>query len=347
MSQVINNLKTNLKLDGFEYALSAIDTHTVGEFTRIVIRGMPELIGKTMMDKKNYCKENYEHIRTALMSEPRGHKDMFGAILTDPVHEEADFGILFIDNDMYVNMCGHGTIGCATAAVEAGLVPVTEPYTEVVLDAPSGLIRAKVKVENSKAVEVTFTNVPAFLYKENMEMEIKGKKYVYDISFGGSFFAMVDAKQVGLDINKKTVNEFIDIGIELMRKINESQTMHHPTLPIKTVDVVEFYGEPHEDGSDLRNVVVFGNYQADRSPCGTGTSAKLAMMYARNQLKIGETIVNESFIDSKFKGKIIEETTVGEYKAVIPQITGSAYITGLATYLIDPADPHKYGFLID
>jgi len=340
------NLKANINLERFEEKLSVVDSHTVGEFARIVIGGMPELPGETMMDKKNYCKEHYDYIRTALILEPRGHKDMFGVILTDPVHEEADFGVLFIDNEMYVNMCGHGTIACATVAVEAGFVPVKEPYTEVVLDAPSGLIRTKVKVENGKAVEVSLTNVPSFLYKENMEVEIRGKKYIYDISFGGQFFAMVDAKQLGLDINEKTVNEFIDIGIEMMHKINEEHTMYHPELPIKTVDVVEFYGEPYDQGSDIRNVVVFGNYQADRSPCGTGTSAKLAMLHRQGKLAVGETIVNESFMGSKFKGTIKELTTMGEFPAVIPEITGSAYITGFGTYLIDPRDPLRYGFLI-
>lgn len=340
------DLKAKIDTGRFEQSLSVVDSHTLGEFARIVIGGMPELMGETMMEKKNYCKEHYDHIRTALMLEPRGHKDMFGAILTDPVHDEADFGVLFIDNEMYVNMCGHGTIACATVAVEAGFVPAVEPYTEVILDAPSGLIRTQVKVENGKAVEVTLTNVPSFLYKENMEIEIGGKKYQYDISFGGQFFAMVDAKQVGLDINEKTVNQFIDIGIEMMRKINEEHTMYHPSLPIKTVDVVEFYCEPHDADADLRNIVVFGNYQADRSPCGTGTSAKLAMLHARGELKVGETIVNESFMGSKFKGRIKELTTVGGHPAVIPQITGSAYITGVGTYLIDPLDPLKYGFLI-
>jgi len=339
-------LKANVDMNRFEHALSVIDTHTLGEFTRIVIGGMPELIGNTMMERKEYCKAHHDYIRTALMLEPRGHKDMFGAILTEPVHEEADFGVLFIDNEMYVNMCGHGTIGCATAAIEAGFVKAAEPYTEVVLDTPSGLIRTKVRVENGKAVEVSLTNVPSFLYKDNLEIEVGGKKYTYDISFGGQFFAMVDAVQVGLDINQKTVNEFINIGIEMMRKINEEHTMHHPVLPIKTVDVVEFYGAPHDKGSDIRNVVVFGNYQADRSPCGTGTSAKLAMLHARGELEVGRTIVNESFMGSKFKGVIKEETSIGEYTAIIPEITGSAYLTGIGTYLIDPQDPLKYGFLI-
>jgi proline racemase len=271
---------------------------------------------------------------------------MFGAILTEPVHEDADFGVLYIDNEMYVNMCGHGTIGCATAAVETGFVKMVEPYTEVVLDTPSGLIHTKVKVENGKAVEVTLQNVPSFLYKENMEITVGSKTYRYDISFGGQFFAMVDAAQTGMDINEKTAGEFIRIGIDMMRKINAEQVMHHPILPIKTVDVVEFYGKPHDIGSDLRNIVVFGNYQADRSPCGTGTSAKLAMLRARGQIDVGQVLVNESFMGSKFKGVVLTDTKIGDYDAVIPAITGSAYLTGIGTYLIDPMDPLKYGFLI-
>ncbi len=173
--------------DAFEASFHAIDTHTVGEFTRIIVSGFPELKGETMIERKNFLARNYDKYRRALMFEPRGHHDMFGALLTDPVHSEADFGVIFMDTGEYLNMCGHGTIGSVTAIIETGLVPAQEPYTEVVLDAPAGLIRTKAEVKNGKVMNVTLTNVPAFLYKENLTTVVDGKEIVYDINFVGSF----------------------------------------------------------------------------------------------------------------------------------------------------------------
>ena len=242
-------------------------------------------------------------------------------------------------------MCGHGTIGTATVAVETGLVPVTEPYTEVVLEAPAGIIRTKVKVENGKAVEVTLTNVPAFLYKDNLTVEVDGVTIPYCISFGGSFFALVDASKLGYNIGPAAVPALQKLGMKMLEKINQEVKVQHPTLDITTVDLVEFYGPtPNPENADMRNVVIFGEAQADRSPCGTGTSAKLATLYAWDEIKVGEEFRYESFTGSVFRGVIKEETTIADYKAVIPQITGSAYITGLGTYVIDPTDPLKYGF---
>lgn len=272
---------------------------------------------------------------------------MFGAIITEPISPEADLGVIFMDTGGYLNMCGHGTIGTATVAVETGLVPVTEPYTEVVLEAPAGIIRTKVKVENGKAVEVTLTNVPAFLYKDNLTVEIDGVTIPYCISFGGSFFALVDASKLGYNIGPSAVPALQKLGMKMLEKINQEVKVQHPTLDITTVDLVEFYGPtPNPEKADMRNVVIFGEAQADRSPCGTGTSAKLATLYAWDEIKVGEEFRYESFTGSVFRGVIKEETTISDYKAVIPQITGSAYITGLGTYVIDPTDPLKYGFSI-
>lgn len=336
-----------LNKERFEAAFTVVDSHTVGEFTRIVLSGFPELEGDTMMDRKNFLVNHCDDYRTALMLEPRGHHDMFGAIITEPVSPEADLGVIFMDTGGYLNMCGHGTIGTATVAVETGLVPVTEPYTEVVLEAPAGIIRTKVKVENGKAVEVTLTNVPAFLYKDNLTVEVDGVTIPYCISFGGSFFALVDASKLGYNIGPSAVPALQELGMKMLEKINKEVQVQHPTLDITTVDLVEFYGPtPNPENADMRNVVIFGEAQADRSPCGTGTSAKLATLYAWDEIKVGEEFRYESFTGSVFRGVIKEETTIADYKAVIPQITGSAYITGLGTYVIDPTDPLKYGFSI-
>ncbi|MCI9075658.1 MAG: proline racemase [Dorea sp.] len=342
------DLKANVNFDRFESQLQVVDAHTNGEFCRMVIGGFPEPEGSTMIEKKKWMEENYDQVRTALMFEPRGHHDMFGAFLCEPVDEEADLGVLFMDTGGYLNMCGHCTIGAVTVAVEAGLVESHEGENDVVLEAPAGIIRTTATVENGKVLGVTLTNVPAFVYKENLSLNIDGLDVPFTISFGGSFFALVDTTKIGVkEINSKEVPRLTDIGMKLLAKIAEEVPVQHPTLDITSVDLVEFYGPtPNPDKATMRNVVIFGEAQADRSPCGTGTSAKLATLHKWGELAVGEEFIYESFIGTTFKGVIKEETKVADYDAVIPMITGSAYLTGVATYLIDPLDPLKYGFVV-
>lgn len=341
-------LKANVNFDRFEAQLQVVDAHTNGEFCRMVIGGFPEPEGNTMIEKKKWMEENYDHVRTALMFEPRGHHDMFGAFLCEPVDKEADLGVLFMDTGGYLNMCGHCTIGAVTVAVEAGLVESHEGENDVVLEAPAGIIRTKAIVENGKVLGVTLTNVPAFVYKENLSLNIDGLDVPFTISFGGSFFALVDTTKIGVEeINSKTVPYLTSLGMKLLAKIAEEIPVQHPLLDITSVDLVEFYGPtPNPDKATMRNVVIFGEAQADRSPCGTGTSAKLATLHKWGELEVGEEFIYESFIGTTFKGVIKEETKVADYDAVIPMITGSAYLTGVATYLIDPLDPLKYGFVV-
>lgn len=340
----MNQAKLNLKR--FENVFHTIESHTVGEYTRIILSGFPELPGNNMMECKQYLIQHHDDLRKALMFEPRGHHDMFGALLMEPLNKEADLGVIFMDTGGYLNMCGHGTIGTATVAVETGLVKAVEPYTNVVLEAPAGIIRTKVKVENGKALEVSLVNVPAFLYKKDLTINVQGKPIKYDISFGGSFFAIVDITQLGIEINSHNVPEITTLGMAMLEEINNTVKVKHPTLDIDTVDLVEFYAPTSTPGCSMRNVVIFGESMADRSPCGTGTSAKLATLHAKGKIGVGEPFVYESFIGSRFTGVILEETTVGEFKAIIPQITGSAYILGESTFVIDPMDPLKYGFQI-
>ena len=334
-------LNPKLNLDNFEASFLAVDTHTVGEFTRIVVSGFPKLEGNTMIERKNYLAEHYDHFRQALMFEPRGHHDMFGAVVTEPVNPEADFGVIFMDTGEYLNMCGHGTIGTVTAVIETGLIEAKEPETEVVLEAPAGLIRTKAQVKDGKVVSVTLTNVPAFLYKENLKTVVDGREITYDISFGGSFFAIIDAEQpsLNLHVDSKTVPFLQDVGMKLLENVNKEVKVKHPELDITTVDLAEFYCHTDTPGCSRRNVVIFGDHMADRSPCGTGTSAKLATLHHWGEIKVGEEFRYESFMGSLFKGVIKETTKVADYDAVIPMITGSAYLTGVAKYLIDPTDP--------
>ena len=341
-------LQANVNFDRFEAQLQVVDAHTVGEFCRVVIGGFPEPEGNTMIEKKKWMEHNYDHVRTALMFEPRGHHDMFGAFLCEPVNKEADFGVMFMDTGGYLNMCGHCTIGAVTVAIEAGLVESHEGENSVVLDAPAGLIRTTAIVKDGKVENVTLTNVPAFVYKENLSVTVDGREVHYDISFGGSFFALVDTTKLNIgEINPKTVPEYTKLGMKMMEIINKEIPVKHPLLDIDTVDLVEFYGPtPNPDKATMRNVVVFGDAMADRSPCGTGTSAKLATLHHWGEIKVGEEFIYESFIGTTFKGVIKETTKVADFDAVIPMITGSCYLTGVGTYLIDGTDPLKYGFQV-
>lgn len=341
-------LEAKINVDRFESALQVVDAHTSGEFCRVVIGGFPEPEGNTMIEKKNWLLHNYDHVRKALMFEPRGHHDMFGAFITEKVNEEADFGVIFMDTGTYLNMCGHCTIGAVTVAIEAGLVESHEGENDVVIDAPAGIVRTKAFVKDGKVESVTLTNVPAFVYKENCSVTVDGQEIKFTISFGGSFFALVDTTQLSIgEINAKTVPTYTELGMKIMEIINKEMEIKHPLLDITTVDLVEFYGPtPNPDSADLRNVVIFGEAQADRSPCGTGTSAKLATLHHWGEIGVGEKFRYESFIGSIFVGEIKETAKVADYDAVIPMVTGSAYLTGYGTYLIDGLDPLKYGFIV-
>jgi proline racemase len=320
----------------------------MGEPTRIVIGGIPNIKGNTMAEKKEYLEKNLDYVRTAIMLEPRGHNDMFGSIITQPCDPEADFGIIFMDGGGYLNMCGHGTIGAITAAIETGMIEAKEPITNVVMESPAGIVRAEATVKDGKVKEVSFVNVPAFLYKKDVEVELEGVgKVKFDISFGGSFFAIVNAKQLGLKVKPENAAKLTELALKLRDVINKEVKIQHPTLAhIKTVDLVEIYDEATNPTANYKNVVIFGQGQVDRSPCGTGTSAKLATLHAKGELKQGEKFVYESILGTLFKGEIVGTTKVGEYDAVIPKISGAAFITGFNHFVIDPEDPVKHGFIL-
>ncbi|KDR93866.1 proline racemase [Peptoclostridium litorale DSM 5388] len=332
----------------FQKSIQAVDSHTMGEPTRIITGGIPNIQGKTMAEKKAYLENNMDHIRTGIMLEPRGHNDMFGSIITAPANEEADIGIIFMDGGGYLNMCGHGTIGAVTVALETGMVEMKEPYTEVVLDSPAGLIRAAAKVENQKVKEVSFKNVPAFHYKKDVEIEVPEiGKIKFDISFGGSFFAIISAKEIGIKVEPKNTQKLTKVALQIRDIINETVEIKHPLLDhIKTVDLVEIYDDPTHPDANYKNVVIFGQGQVDRSPCGTGTCAKLATLHSKGEIKEGELFVYESILGTLFKGKILDTTKVDEFDAIVPEITASAYITGFNHFVFDDEDPVKYGFIL-
>ena len=332
----------------FIRSIHAIDSHTMGEPTRIIVGGIPSIPGNSMVDKKLYFKKNLDHLRTALMHEPRGHNDMFGSIITQAVNQKADFGIIFMDGGGYPNMCGHGSIGMATVAVECGMVSVKEPYTEINMETPAGIIKARIKVENGKAKEVSIINVPAFLYKRDLKIIVPDiGEVVLDISFGGNFFAIVDAKQLRVKVQPSNAQILSKLGIQIRDIVNNTVEISHPEKQyINTVDLVELFDEPTNPKAKFKNVVVFGQGQLDRSPCGTGTSAKLAALYAKGEIKEDEDFIYESITGTVFKGRVIDTAKVGEFNGIIPEITGSAYITAFNHFVIDPEDPLKYGFYL-
>ncbi len=332
----------------FFKSIQAIDSHAAGEAARIVTGGIPNIPGKTMPEKKLWLEENLDEVRTGIMLEPRGHNDMFGAIFTQPVNDEADFGIIFMDGGGYLNMCGHNTIAAMTVAVETGMVKVQEPITKVVQEAPAGIVRGEVFVEDGKAKKVAFKNVPSFLYKADQEVELPGYgKIKFDISFGGSFFAIVKADQIGVEIKPDNAAILNKVGMELRDIINREIEVVHPELPhINAVDLIEWWSETDTPEATLKNCVVFGQGQVDRSPCGTGTSAKLATLYAKGELKQGDKFVYESILGTLFEGEIIDTAKVGDFDAIVPQISGSAYITGFNNFVFDETDPVKFGFVL-
>lgn len=328
--------------------LTTIDSHTMGEPTRIVTGGLPKIPGNTMADKKMYLENKLDYIRTALMHEPRGHKDMFGAIITAPVDPKADLGVIFMDSGGYLNMCGHGSIGVVTVAIQTGMVSITEPVTNVILDTPAGLIKARAKVMQGKVKSVTIQNVPAFLYKKDQRLDIPGiGDITLDIAFGGSFFAIVSAKELDIKVDLDNTEVLTKLGVTIRDIVNKQIKVQHPLKKhINTVDLVEIYDEATHPEADFKNVVIFGDGQVDRSPCGTGTSAKMATLFAKEQLKLKQDFIYESIIGTIFKGRLVKETKVDSFKAVVPEITAKAFITGFSQFLIDSEDPLKHGFLL-
>ena len=331
----------------FSKIIHTIDTHTAGEATRITIAGVPFLKGNTVMEQKQDIAKNHDWVRKVQIYEPRGHADMFGAILVKPNHPDADYGMIFTDGGGFLNMCGHGTIGVATMLVEMGYVNKVEPITELVLEAPAGLINVRVKVTGGTVESVSFRNVPAFVYKQDCKVDLPGYGEVtFDICFGGSFFIIIHESQFKTRVTAESASKLIPDALKLRSIVNETFEIKHPTLPIDEVDLVEIYGDPDSKDANLKNVVIFGDGNIDRSPCGTGTSAKLALLHARGEIGMREPFVYESILHTKFVGEVVEETVCGPFKAIIPRITGSAYVTGIHQFLISNHDPLRDGFIV-
>lgn len=332
----------------FQGMFSTVDTHTGGNPTRTLISGLPPLQGETMSDKMLYMKEHYDWIRKFLINEPRGHSVMSGALLTDPCHPEADIGVIFVEGD-YLPMCGHDTIGCCTALVEAGLVEIEPGATSktLKLDTPAGLVEVNIKIENGKAKEVTFVNAPAFLLK-SIQIDVEGIGTVdCDIAYGGNFYGLIDARQLSIALTEENAGEIIHKAITIRNAINEKEAVVHPEFPfISGLTHIEFYTDPTDKNADAKNTVVVPPGGIDRSPCGTGTCAKLATLFKRDELGINERFVHESIVGTLFKARVLSETSIKGYPAVVPEITGSAWVMGMHRFFYNEEDPLREGFQI-
>ena len=327
--------------------VTAVDSHTEGMPTRVVTGGVPALPGATMLERKLRFEAERDDLRLMLMREPRGHGAMSGAILQPPLREDADWGVLFIEVSGLLPMCGHGTIGVATVLVETGMVEVSEPVTTIRLDTPAGLVEARVAVEGGRARAVTLRNVPAYVDALDRTVEVPGYgQLTYDMAFGGNFYALLPAASVGLAVGPANADAFVAAGLAIMAAIDATARPVHVEDPrISGCHHVVLH-EPGRDGADARAATSIHPGWLDRSPCGTGTSARLATLHARGELALGEDFVNASIIDTRFTGRLVAETTVGGRPAVVPEITGRAWITGTGQYGLDPEDPFPAGFAL-
>lgn len=330
-----------------------VESHTEGMPTRVVVGGVGTLPGDTMFDRRRWFMANSDGIRKLLMNEPRGHSAMSGAILQPPTRPDADFGVLYIEVSGCLPMCGHGTIGVATVLVETGMVEVTEPETVIRLDTPAGLVVARVQVEDGAARAVTIRNVASYSHQLDAVVEVKGleggpRQVRYDLAFGGNFYAILPLADLGIPFERIEKQRILDAGLAIMDAINEQRRPVHPDNPeIAVCHHVQLVA-PGSDAIRSRHAMAIHPGWFDRSPCGTGTSARLAQLHARGELAVGADFVNESFIGTRFVGRIVEETEVGpdgdRRPAIVPEITGRAWVTGTAQYHLDDADPFPEGF---
>jgi proline racemase len=330
-----------------QQVFGAVDSHTEGMPTRVITSGVGTLPGATMFDRMRYLVTERDDLRTLLMFEPRGHASMSGAILQPPTRPDADFGVVFIEVSGCLPMCGHGTIGTATVLVETGMVAVREPVTVVRLDTPAGLVEATVAVDGGRATSVTIQNVPSYLHLRDAQVQVPGLGDVtLDLAFGGNFYALLPAASVGLDVRPELHDRLVGTGLTIMDAVNKQLTFAHPENPEISECKHVVLTAPASEDLPARAAVAIHPGWVDRSPCGTGTSARMAQLAARGELGLDEDFVHGSLIGTTFTGRLVGRATVGEFPAVIPTVRGRAWLTAMGHYLLDPDDPFPAGFLM-
>jgi trans-L-3-hydroxyproline dehydratase len=331
--------------------ITTLDAHAAGEPLRIITGGLPQLEGTTILERRRFMHENYDHVRRALMWEPRGHYNMYGCVLNPPVTPEADLGVLFMHNEGYSTMCGHGVIALVTALIETGAVQPKGLQTPINLDTPAGLVRAVAHLSGDEHVErVTFQNVPSFVFARDIEIDLpEYGRFPVDIAFGGAFYAIVSAERVGLQVTPEQTSKLVAAGEAVKRAVNATLAIEHPT----EADLSFLYGtiltgSPESPAHHSRNICVFANAEVDRSPTGTGVSARLALHHARGEIADDQQIVIESILGSAstFSGRVAGHAQVERYPAIIPEVGGTAFITGRHEFIVSPSDRVGQGFLL-
>jgi proline racemase len=345
---------------GVTNVITAVDAHAGGEPGRVIVGGVPDVPGQTMFDKKMHLERFGDDLRKRMLSEPRGYPALCCNLILPSSHPEAAAGYVIMEATEYPPMSGSNTICVATVLIETGMVPVREPVTELVLESPAGLIRIRAEVAGGKARRITFENVPSFAVHLDAAVEVPGLGTVtVDIAYGGMFFAITEAGALGLSLTPDNGRELVRVGEMIKAAAKEQLPVVHPDNDrIAGVTMTMFSGPPSLEGATLKNTCVMstGAFDwedrnswtgiLDRSPCGTGTSAKMAVLHARGRLGLGEVFDHESIISSVFSGRLLRETKVGPYRAVVPEVSGEAWITGIGQYVLDPEDPFPEGFTV-
>jgi len=328
--------------------ITTIDAHTAGEPLRVITGGLPEIPGKTILEKRRYAREHLDHLRTALMWEPRGHADMYGCIVTEPVTPDGTLGVLFLHNEGFSTMCGHGVIALTKVALDTGMLKIAGEAPVIKMDTPVGRVTAFARRENGCVVEVSFHNVPSFVYARDQIVEVAGIGEVrYDVAFGGAFYAFCRAEELGVDLAAKDFGQLIEVGMKIKRTVMASLPIEHPfEKDLGFLYGTIIVGPPHDLQHHSRNVCIFAEGEVDRSPTGTGVSARVALHHARGEINVQQPIVIESILGTCFTVEIVETMKFGPYDAVIPKVTGTAHITGRNEWLLDPDDPLRDGFIL-
>jgi trans-L-3-hydroxyproline dehydratase len=324
---------------------STIDAHAGGQPLRIVTAGIPPLRGRTIRERRDWFRQHHDRIRRQLLHEPRGHGDMYGALLTTPGDADADYGVIFLTNAGYSTMCGHGIIALTTALIETGSFPDQGQETRITYQTPAGRIQARATVDKGRVLAVRFRNVPAFRLAKDLAVAVDGREVIVDVAYGGAWYAIVPDRALGLDLASAAAVDLVTAGMAVKRAVSRAIEIVHPADD----DLAGLYGTiitgmPASEDSTIRNATIYADGAIDRSPCGTGTSALLACRSADGGIRVGDSFVNESMIDTVFTGRIVEDATVEGIPAVITEISGRGAVTGLHQFLVDPSDPVPDGF---
>jgi proline racemase len=326
---------------------TTIDTHTGGEPLRIVTGGIPPVKGDTMLERTAFFREQLDRIRNVLMHEPRGHQGMHGCVIVPPVSPDAHLGILFMDSEGYGTMCGHEIIAVVTAMIETGYVQVTEETAQIVIDSPAGKVIAGARVAGTEVKSVSFEHVPSYVCAQNVRLTIDGRSFTVDIAFGGAFYAVADAKDLGVHVEIDQLAALQKWGQAICEQLEANMRVQHPVeTQLQGVHGVIISDAPQSNGAHLRSVTILANGQIVRSPCGASTAARLASLYQLRQVHIGEAFVHEGIVGSQCTGIVTGTTKVREWEAVVPRIEGRAFVTGLHQFVVDPEDPLADGFLL-